>query len=170
MKNEYNSQLGYYLAGLIEGDGCVWTSKRLKSPNGRIYNPRIVFTFHKREIPLYTHIRSTINAGVIYEHTWDNVCKYTIYDKNQVIKIFNLINGKFRTPKINYLHKAIDRLNLKHNTNMDKLPLDKSNIFSNAWLAGMTDSDGNFHISLEGVYGLTGSTVKGRVKCTFSIK
>jgi len=34
----------------------------------------------------------------------------------------------------------------------------------------MTDSDGNFHISLEGSYGLTGSTARGRVKCSFSIK
>jgi AAA+ superfamily predicted ATPase len=37
-------------------------------------------------------------------------------------------------------------------------------------LAGMTDADGNFIISLEGVYGLNNSLSRGRVKCTFSIK
>jgi hypothetical protein len=34
----------------------------------------------------------------------------------------------------------------------------------------MVDADGNFHISLEGVYGSNNSLVRGRVKCTFSIK
>jgi len=34
----------------------------------------------------------------------------------------------------------------------------------------MTDADGNFLISLEGVYGLNNSMSRGRVKCIFSIK
>jgi len=34
----------------------------------------------------------------------------------------------------------------------------------------MTDADGNFHISLEGVYGFNKSLSRGRVKCTFSIR
>jgi len=33
----------------------------------------------------------------------------------------------------------------------------------------MTDADGSFQISLGGIYGLNGSTVRGRVKCIFSI-
>jgi hypothetical protein len=33
----------------------------------------------------------------------------------------------------------------------------------------MTDANGNFYISLDGVYGLNNSIVRGRVKCTFSI-
>lgn len=84
--------------------------------------------------------------------------------------MINLINGKFRTPKIKYLHKAIDRINIIHNTNIEKLPLDNSNIESNAWLAGFTDADGHFQISLEGIYGLNKSLSRGRVKCIFSIK
>ena len=34
----------------------------------------------------------------------------------------------------------------------------------------MTDSDGNFIISLEGSYGMNSSMSRGRVKCTYSIK
>ncbi len=56
-----------------------------------------------------------------------------------------------------------------HNTIIKKLPLDTSKLESNAWLAGMTDADGNFIISLEGVYDLNNSKVRGRVRCTFSI-
>jgi LAGLIDADG DNA endonuclease family protein len=68
------------------------------------------------------------------------------------------------------LYKAIDHINLIHNTNIEKLPLDNSNIESNSWLAGFTDADGHFQVSLEGVYGLNKSLSRGRVKCTFSIK
>lgn len=50
------------------------------------------------------------------------------------------------------------------------MPLDTSNLNSNAWLAGFTDADGNFHISLMGIYGLNNSISRGRVICTFSIR
>lgn len=98
-----------------------------------------------------------------------NAGVYRISDINTLIEIISLINGKFRTPKIEYLHKAIDRINLIYNLNIEKLPLDTSDLGSNFWLAGFTDADGNFHISLEGVYGLNSSISRGRVKCTFSI-
>lgn len=164
------SQLGYYLAGLIEGDGNIWTQKTIKSSKGRINNPQIVFTFHLKETPLYLHLKDIFNTGSLYKEKLSNACKYRISEKNKLIEIINLINGKFRTPKIVYLHRAIDYINEVHNVNIKKLPLDTSSLLNSAWLAGMTDSDGNFHISLEGVYGLTNSTVRGRVKCSFSIK
>lgn len=39
-------QLGFYLAGLIQGDGNTWSPKTLKPPKGRINNPQITFTLH----------------------------------------------------------------------------------------------------------------------------
>jgi len=170
MKNVKNRQLGYYLAGLIEGDGNIWTSKTLKSPKGRINNPHIVFTFHVNEKPLFKHMKDVFGTGSLYQEKLSNVCRYSISDKNTLIEVIDLINGKFRTPKIRYLHRAIDHINLIHNTNINKLPLDNSSLKSNPWLAGMTDADGNFLISLEGVYGLNNSRTRGRVKCIFSIK
>jgi len=94
---------------------------------------------------------------------------FRVIETAKLIEIVNLINGKFRTPKIKYLHRAIEQINLKHGANIEKLPLDNSKISSNAWLAGFTDADGNFHISLEGVYGLNGSKARGRAICAFSI-
>jgi len=46
--------------------------------------------------------------------------------------MINLINGKFRSGKIKYLSRAIDHLNLLYNTNIQKLPLDTYNLYSNA--------------------------------------
>lgn len=106
----------------------------------------------------------------MYQEKFTNTGKYSISEKDKLIGMINLINGKFRTPKIKYLYRTIDHINIVHNTNIDKLPLDNSSIESNAWLAGFTDADGNFLISLEGVYGLNKSLSRGRVKCTFSIK
>lgn len=55
VNNLNNTQLGYYLAGLIEGDGNIWTQKTIRSPKGRLKNPQITFTFHKNDKPLYIY-------------------------------------------------------------------------------------------------------------------
>jgi hypothetical protein len=100
------------------------------------------------------------------------VCKYRLYETNRLIKIINLVNSKQRIPKIKYPLIAIDQLNTIYNTNIEKLPLDKSNLYSKACLAGFTDSGGQFKISLEVNYRLNEPTSdkRGRVKCMFSRK
>ena len=170
--NYLDSELSYYLAGLIEGDGNIWTSKTLISPKNRINNPQITFTFHIKEKPVFTKIKQVLDTGSLYQEKQNNTCKYRISKTNKLIEVINMINGKFRTPKIKYLHKAIDYLNLLYNANIKKLPLDNSSLDSNAWLAGFSDADGHFQISLEGNYSLNKSrhTIRGRVKCIFSIK
>lgn len=61
-----------------------------------------MFTFHKK-INLYK-----IKAGNFHEIKDFNCCRYFICSKNNFIEITNLINGKFRRPKLVYLHRAID--------------------------------------------------------------
>jgi hypothetical protein len=165
-----NSQLGFYLAGLIEGDGSIWTPKTLVSPNEYICNSRIQISFHKKEIPFFENLKSIIGAGGIYNPKIGNACSYKIAKTDKLIELINLINGKFRTPKIICLHKAIDHIYIKHNINIPKLPLDNSNLMSNPWLSGFTDADGNFFIYLGGRYALNNCTNKTRLRCVFSIK
>lgn len=128
MKNYNNSHLGYYLAGLIEGDGNIWTSKTFKSAKGRIYNPRVMITFHINDMPLIKHIKEISGKGSIYKAKGSKFGKYIISDKD-TLKTFNLINGKFRTPKIKYLKLQI--ILTLHKTNIEKLPLYNSNLGSN---------------------------------------
>lgn len=54
-----------------------------------------------------------------------------VQDKATVTFIVNAINGKLRTPKIDYFYGLIDFLNSKGD-NIIKLPLDDSPIESNA--------------------------------------
>lgn len=126
--NNKNSQLGYYLAGLIEGDGHIWVQTIIPETSPiRVYNPQIGVTFHRNEIPLF-NTKDIFGTGSIYKSKIHNACSYRVSDKKALIK---LINGKFRTPKIVYLHKAIDRINKKYNINIPKLKLDNSNLKSN---------------------------------------
>ena len=58
--------------------------------------------------------------------------KYNISETYKLIEILKLINGKFRTPKIKYLERAIDRVNLLYSANIKILPLDNSDLLNNA--------------------------------------
>jgi hypothetical protein len=68
-----NNQLGYYLAGLIEGDGSIILRKGEKES----VSPKIVFTFSKNEIPMYKKLKEILNTGVIYTEE-NGVCRYSI--------------------------------------------------------------------------------------------
>lgn len=158
------NQLGHYLAGLIEGDGSIILRKgeRENTP------AKIVFTFGKKEMPMYERLQKILNTGSIYTEK-RGVCRYNITNAEAVIYLINLVNGKFRTPKVLALYKAIDNLNKWHNANLLKLPLDTSSLDSNAWLAGFIDSDGNFSITLSGSYKSDDTETRGRVRCIFSL-
>jgi hypothetical protein len=124
---ERTNQLSYYLAGLIEGDGSIILRKGDREQT----SPKIVFTFGKNEIIMYERLQSILNTGSIYTEK-TGVSRYSITNADAVINLINMVNGKFRTPKIIALHKAIDNLNKWRNANLSKLPLDNSNLDSNA--------------------------------------
>lgn len=73
---ETTRQLGYYLAGLIEGDGSIILRKGDREKT----SPKIVFTFAKSEIPMYERLREIIGTGVIYieKKAKGEVCRYSI--------------------------------------------------------------------------------------------
>ena len=69
--------------------------------------------------------------------------------KQTLCKIIELINGKFRTPKIDQLFpeaKLIDWMNKKHSMDITKLPLNDTPILNDSWLSGFIDADGCFYI------------------------
>ena len=167
------NQLGYYLAGLIEGDGSI----KVRQGKKEAIAPIIVFTFHKNEMPLYENLKEILNSGYILVEKKGGVCRYCISNADAIIQVINHINGKYRTPKYHALYKAIDNVNKWRNANISKLPLDTSSLDSNAWLAGFIDADGHFSIKLAGSYGSdTSESLKkkgnffcGRVLCVFSV-
>ncbi|KAG1174269.1 hypothetical protein G6F70_005049 [Rhizopus microsporus] len=122
---------GYYLAGLIEGDGTIIVPTKEKTPNGKLTHPVIRIVFTQYDLPLAEKLQQVLNCGFI-----------------QKPKKVKLINGKMRTPKIEALHRLINWLN---NKNIDKefivcLGLDSSPLDSNSWFAGFSDADSYFQI------------------------
>jgi len=143
-KPNSDEDFGYYLAGLIEGDGYI--GKR-----------SIEIAFHISDKSLAFFLKKKIGFGNVikYSHT-KNAVRYCLWNKEGIHKIFNLINGKFCSDnKINQIkkYKYLKDFNLKLLPSMlsrnhnDKLK-QKDWILNNYWLCGFTDADGSFTIHL----------------------
>jgi len=132
-----------YLAGLFEGDGHIW----IQNPsNKKKQNPRFCITFGMKNEPLAKKLLELIGSGFIRYKLQDNACVLVVSPVVGLKIIVNWLNGQLRTPKIHQLHNLIDWLNKNHNTNITKLPLKKSNLYSDSWLSGFIDSDGSFSV------------------------
>jgi hypothetical protein len=139
------NQLGYYIAGLLEGDGHISLPFLGKTILNRILNPRIVFTGHIKDIELYKNIQSQLNdIGRI--QIVGNIVRYIIGDREGIIFLINLVNNKFRTPKIYSLNKLIEFMNQKYQLNLSLSKLDESDLLTNSWFTGFTEADGHFGV------------------------
>lgn len=144
-----DNEFGHYLAGFIEGDGCLVTPLTLKTLNNKSRVCSVQIIFHICDLELVKCLQKRIGHGNIYKSKNKQAVRLMIQNLDGVLSIINLINGKMRTPKINALYKMIDWLNkhkLENENHIIKLPLDMSPMNSNSWLAGFIDTDGNFSI------------------------
>ena len=148
--NKYNvykdkNNLGYYLAGLLEGDGSISIPSLGNTTMNRILNPRIVFTTHIDNLGLYAFIQSELgNIGRF--QTTGNVLRYIIGDKNGILVFIHLIHGKLRTPKNKRFNDLIQNFNVKYSLNISESHLDFSAFDNNSWLTGFAEPDGHFGI------------------------
>ena len=136
-KFAFEDKISYYLTGLIEGDGYISISK----------TDRVILgiTFNIKDKPLADKLLGYIGKGSMQRRKTNSVeLRFSAF--KSLKKIVNLINGKFRTPKIDQFYKLIDWMNKKHSLNIEKLPLDNSSLLNNNWLAGFIDADGSFYI------------------------
>lgn len=140
-------KLDSYLAGLIEGDGSIYTpDKEYKTPSGKKGYPAITTVFDINSLPLAEKLQSII-GGRINIHPVQKYLLWRIQDLKSLIKVVELINGKMRTPKIEALKRLIGYLNEKQIEKKIHLKkIDSSEIDSNGWLAGFSDADGNFSL------------------------
>jgi len=162
-----SGQLGHYLAGLIEADGCIVVSKNGRSPKGRKFYPSIEIVFHTDDLPLARLIRKVLGHGSIPIYKHAKACRLVIYNIEGVKKVVNLINGKMRTPKIEALNRLINYYNNQNEgVALPLLGIDESPLCSNAWFAGFVEGDGCFSLSVS-----SASLEKGRgyVSPRFSI-
>lgn len=141
-----NEEFGYYLAGLLEGDGHISLPSIGQGKLNRVLNPRIVFTSHINNIGMYTYIQKELGNIGILQKSGDNVLRYKIGDIEGIKKLIFLIHGKLYTPKNIRLNQLIDFMNLKYNLTIKESKLESSPILNNSWFAGFVDSDGHFGV------------------------
>jgi len=141
-----NNNLGYYLAGLLEGDGSISLPSLGVTSLNRILNPRIVFTSHINNIGMYTFIQSELGNRGRFQKSGENILRYIIGDKESIILFINLVHGKLRTPKNKRFNHLIDFMNNKYDLNISKSLLDNSSFTDNSWFTGFTEADGHFGI------------------------
>ena len=144
--SNYSYKLAPYLAGLIEGDGCILVHD--KNTKAKKYRPKIIIVFNLADKPLAEKLSIELKIGKVISKPNAGHVILQILAKDEVLKIINLINGYMRTPKIEALHRAIDWINENDNSSIPCLSLDLSPIESNNWLAGFSDADGSFSITL----------------------
>ena len=130
--------LAHYLAGLLEGDGYITITNENRVILG--------ITFNLKDKPLAEKLLSYLGKGSIVKRKGNSI-ELRFSSKKTLCKIINLINGKFKTPKIEQLYKLIDWMNKNHYPlDIKKLPLNDSPILNDSWLSGFIDADGNFYI------------------------
>jgi hypothetical protein len=122
--------LGYYLAGLIEGDGCFSRNK-------------LEIIYHIKSAAY--KLRDLLGYRGVYKHSSRKAVRFAISSKAGLTRVVNLCNGKFVTDsKVNQL--------IRHNyeTRLGLAILPPSGVLSlnNSWLAGFIDADGSLGIFL----------------------
>lgn len=166
-KPDTSGFLGPYLAGLIEADGSIAVQDE-KSKTQR-YRPNIIIVFNLADRPLADKLAFITKAGTVYHKTNAGCVLWQIQKKQDVINVISLINGYMRTPKVEGLHRAIAWFNKFDNRSINCLPMDNSPIDSNGWLAGFSDGDANFSITLTDRK-KNGSVTNKRVQTFFRIE
>ena len=128
-----DEQLGHYLAGLIDGDGHFSNI------------PQLVIVFSSPDISFAYYLKSRLGFGNVRKIKNKNAVRYICKNKTGLSIILSLINGKFVS---RFKYEQLIKHNYNKNFNFEILP--PSNIISldNYWLAGFTQADGCFYISI----------------------
>jgi len=163
--NIKNYQLGYYLAGLIEADGSIIVPEEINKNT-----PTISISFNIIDKPLANCIRNRLGFGSIENVEKNNAVRLIIRGKYNILFIISLINGKFRTPKIDKLHILINYVNalwLEPKDYIVLLDVDTSLFSTNSWLAGFSDGDANININI--TWPCKSKNGYGQIRLTFEL-
>lgn len=130
--NITNNELGYFLAGLIEGEG--WFGFK-----------ELHINFSEEDISLAYYIKKRIGHGSVYKIKDKKEVRYICKNKNGLFIILSLINGKLVS---NLKYDQLIKHNYSRHFNIEILPPLKKISLDNYWLAGFTQGQGCFHISV----------------------
>ena len=138
LKPTNDNNFGYYLAGLIDGDGHFSKIQQL------------IIVFNSLDLSLAYFIKQKLGYGKIKKVKDKNTFLLVVSSKKGLEKVIRLINEKIRTE--NKYNQIINNI-LKHKSficfkNEIDFKLDSSKDLENQWLAGFSDADASFQIKV----------------------
>ena len=131
-KNLSEKELGYFLAGLIEGAGS-FEKKELQ----------ILFT--EKDTYLAYYLKSCIGYGTISKIKGKKIVRYKCKHIKGLFYILSLINGKLVG---NSKYEQLILYNYSEYFNINIIPPVKRLSMDNYWLSGFTQANGTFSISI----------------------
>ena len=129
-------QFGYYLAGLIDKEGHFSSKQQL------------VIIFNSSDVNLAYYVKKILGYGHVKKVKDKNAYLFIVSNKDGIIKVLNLINGKLRTINKFYQIKNNILTNPKYLKENLEFFINETNHFNNHWMAGFSDTDANFQIKI----------------------
>lgn len=145
------TSFAYYLAGLIDGSGSFTKNQKLI----------IVFNILDRSLAYY--LKKKLGYGTVYNKQ-DNVTVLVVSGVTSLIKVINLINGRFREVKI--YNEIVNNI-LNHASFLGFkccLKINRDNNLKNPWFVGFSEAKASFQIKL-----LTPNNIETEEKVGLSI-
>ena len=131
-----DNQFGYYLAGLIDGDGHFDKSQQL------------VICFSSPDAFLAYYLKERLGYGSVKKVKDKNAYIFRISKKDGILTVLNLINNKLRIEhSFNQVVNNVLNKDKYKDININ-FTMDFSNDFNNHWLAGFADADASFQIKI----------------------
>lgn len=128
-----DTDLGYYLAGLIEGDGHF-------SKN------QLIISGHENDYEFYQNLKDRLGYGKISKYTKGRALRFVISSKAGLRRVILLCNGKF----VGY-HKFNQLIKHHYNKRLNILleqPAGDNLALNNFWFSGFIEADGCFNITI----------------------
>lgn len=132
-----NEDFGYYLAGLIDGDGHF--SK----------NNQLIIAFHIKDVSLAYYIKRKLGYGSVRKVKNKNAVILVISSKKGLETVFNFINGKLKhINRINQVNQILIKDSFKDIRKNFNFSSDYDQNLNNYWLSGFADVDASFQIKI----------------------
>jgi hypothetical protein len=152
-KKVYNDKWNQWFAGLTDGDGCFYISKKDKNVSYEI-------TTHITDARVLYFIKNKLKAGSVRIRSGSKSVRFRVKQKNIILDIVQRLNGKLQNPiRCTQLKQVCQLYNLPY------IPSATLICKHDAYLSGLIDSDGSLSISVSRSSALHSqiSGVEGRI-------
>ena len=135
-KDTKDERWNKWLAGLTDGDGCFYLSKKEKSVSFEV-------TTHTTDARMLRDVKNTLKGGTIKLRSNSQSVRYRVKQQAIILDLVNRLNGKlYNKARVEQFKKVCELLKVQQIPSPSLLKKD------DAYLSGLIDSDGTLSISV----------------------